>query len=128
MARRSLPLLLALAVAAAPVALDVCQLTCAWATRHAQTGDTARDQSCHHQDVPAGTTISTAPHSCAHAAELPAASSAGTSQVANSSAQVVAAAVQSTNVIHPETIPDQIQRASVFPQRTGSGPAMPLRI
>ena len=62
--RRLLPLALALLVAAAPVALELCEIHCTKPAAH----------SCGHQTIPddAAATVTPVPHACAHAEELPA--------------------------------------------------------
>jgi hypothetical protein len=88
--RRLTPLVAALALAFAPIALDACQAVCALqtvatasaqATHHHPEPPTADDgaqaHSCHHLAVPrpaaGSTTMQGLPHRCAHVDDLPAA-------------------------------------------------------
>jgi hypothetical protein len=73
MVRRLFPLVLALVVAAAPVALDVCQATCT-AMAHldampAAMSDGSGGHSCHEDVVTDGPVLTAAPHSCDHRGE-----------------------------------------------------------
>jgi hypothetical protein len=128
MVRRSLPLVLVLAVAGAPVALEFCQLTCAWAKRQAPPSDAARDHSCHHQEVPSGIAISAVPHACAHVNELAAAPGAATPRASTSTRPAAPTAVHTAITIPPQTAGDRVQRAAGFLYRGDFRPAIPLRI
>jgi hypothetical protein len=90
--RRLVPLVAALTVALAPVALDACQTTCAAsvaATKddaHAghhdmHHGGSSTEHSCHHPVAPvvsdATVTVTGVPHSCGHTDTLPPTSLAG---------------------------------------------------
>jgi hypothetical protein len=64
MLRRLLPLILVLFVAAAPVALELCEVHCAEPAAHSCPHAPARDEAV--------TTLSAVPHACGHAEEPPA--------------------------------------------------------
>lgn len=70
--RRLVPLVVAVAMALAPVALDACQVMCAM---HTVAAAAPQAHSCHHLAEPgpaAGTSqIQGLPHRCAHADDLP---------------------------------------------------------
>jgi hypothetical protein len=71
MVRRCLPIVLAVIVATAPVALDVCQLTCASAMAQSHSSHEAYGHSCHEDVHATGTHVRSVPHACGHSDELP---------------------------------------------------------
>jgi hypothetical protein len=75
--KRIVPCLVALAIAGAPVAFELCQIACAdaiasSATSHAASGGAA---PCHEHAQATGSRVSAAPHACAHERDQPAGAS-----------------------------------------------------
>ena len=76
MTRRLATLVVAAALALAPVAIEACQATCALQAVAAATTSAAADHSCHHMvssRQAGGADIRGVPHNCAHFTDLPAA-------------------------------------------------------
>ena len=74
MAKRMLPLLVALALAGAPVVFEACQIVCVSAIpsssmSHAASG---HGKSCHEHGPTPGPRLAAAPHACEHDSEQPA--------------------------------------------------------
>jgi hypothetical protein len=75
--RRLAPLVVAIAVAFAPVALDACQVMCALQPAMAAAAPAAAAHGCHEladSHSSSAVTVQGVPHRCAHGDELPAAS------------------------------------------------------
>ena len=76
MVRRILPFLLVLAVTGAPIAAEVCEMTCASPVEHAGMPHSAMHhaahesaQSCHEGSTTSGPQMAAMPHACGHDAE-----------------------------------------------------------
>lgn len=128
MLKRVLPLLLALAVAGAPAALEACAVACASSMAHPATTDAAHDHPCHDKAAPQGPQVSSPPHACSHGGDLPSTPSVAAAQ--NTSVVVpLALVVASTTLVAPVRAP---MLASAFTARSldpaGLRLAIPLRI
>ena len=135
--RGVLPLLLVCALAGAPFAVEVCEMTCAAPVEHAGMVHSAMphatdvsDQSCHDASMTGAPTMAAMPHACGHESEAqpPAASIRGT---LNGIAAIPLAMV-SASATAIDGSPSLIFRYSVH-SLAGPGPTsvrfvMPLRI
>jgi hypothetical protein len=129
MVKRLLPLALAVALAGAPVAIDLCQLTCASATERSAASDAAvRDHACHAHSTPAGTFMSTAPHACRHGDDLPRASSAAPAQSGNAGGPPALIHGPAATVSVPPFALDSCTSSKVLADPLSSRSAIPIRI
>jgi hypothetical protein len=130
MVKRMLPLLLALAVAGAPVTLEACQVACASTMGHrAMSGGAAHDtHSCHDEAAKPGPLLSQMPHPCNHDGGLP---STPTIAAAQDSGKAVpfALVVTIAAMVAPLRAPTlRAPSATRSPRPAGLQLAVPMRI
>jgi hypothetical protein len=130
MLKRVLPVLLALAVAGAPVVFEACHATCAstMAGRgpSGATGD--GHQPCHDDTAPRGPQLSHAPHACDHGGDLPSAPTLSAARD-TSAASLLGLIVTSPTIVAPLQTPSfwtALAARSLEP--AGLRLAAPLRI
>jgi hypothetical protein len=129
MVKRMFPLLLALAVAGAPVALEACQVACASTSAHTAMTQAKHDGAhlCHEDAVKPGPQLSDVPHACDHDSDQPSTPSIASAR----STRVVPLALNLTNTAIVASVPT----ATFFPalgprllQSAGFPLPIPLRI
>src|SRR5437868_4221098 len=137
MLKRLLPLLVAVAVAGAPVALTACEIACGSPTGHAAMSHAAMSETtrggthaCHDgaTTVP-GPRLSSLPHTCGHDGEdQPQAPSVGANQTWTIAVPVAVVSGSAVPFVGPESpvAPPPLSRDLPVPTSVRS--AMPLRI
>jgi len=130
MLKRVLPVLLALAVAGAPAAIEACHGTCA-STMAGPGPSHAADnghQPCHDDMAQRGPQLSRAPHACDHGGALPSAPTLSAARDAGA-ASPLALIVTSTAIVAPlPTSSFRTALAARSPDPAGLRLAAPLRI
>jgi hypothetical protein len=137
MLKRLLPLVIALAVAGAPVALEACQVVCSSSMAHPAMAHTAMDHAghddghaCHDAAVGTGPQLSQGPHTCDHSRDgQPPAPNVVAPQPTAIAVALALVAASSGAIEAPAPTPSLWTITALHPVRqTGLTSAIPLRI